>query len=58
MFLSSDGTLYIVWCYSARVNESVVLKIAVTSVIAVVDLTQFFTWFAPAVRDIRMLRVE
>ena len=31
---------------------------AVTCVIAVVDLTQSFSWFAPSVRDIRMLRIE
>lgn len=31
---------------------------AVTCVIAVVDLTQTFPWFAPSVRDIRMLRIE
>ncbi|GHT43567.1 endoribonuclease VapD [Planctomycetales bacterium] len=31
---------------------------AVTCVIAVIDLTQTFPWFAPAVRDIRMLRIE
>ena len=31
---------------------------AVTCVVAVVDLTQAFPWFAPSVRDIRMLRIE
>ena len=31
---------------------------AVSCVIAVVDLTQSFSWFAPSVRDIRMLRIE
>ncbi len=31
---------------------------AVTCVIAVQDLTTCFPWFQPAVRDIRMLRIE
>jgi virulence-associated protein VapD len=31
---------------------------AVTCVIAVQDLTERFAWFAPSVRDIRMLRIE
>jgi virulence-associated protein VapD len=31
---------------------------AVTCVIAVQDLTSAFPWFQPAVRDIRMLRIE
>ena len=31
---------------------------AVTCVVAVVDLTQSFSWFASSVRDIRMLRIE
>jgi virulence-associated protein VapD len=31
---------------------------AVTCVIAVQDLTAAFPWFQPAVRDIRMLRIE
>ena len=31
---------------------------AVSCVVAVVDLTQTFPWFAPSVRDIRMLRIE
>ncbi len=31
---------------------------AVTCVIAVQDLTARFSWFAPSVRDIRMLRIE
>lgn len=30
----------------------------VTCVIAVMDITQKFSWFAPSVRDIRMLRIE
>jgi virulence-associated protein VapD len=31
---------------------------AVTCVLAVQQLTQEFAWFGPAVRDIRMLRIE
>ena len=31
---------------------------AVTCVLAVQQLTSDFAWFAPAVRDIRMLRIE
>lgn len=31
---------------------------AVTCVLAVQDLTAKFAWFAPSVRDIRMLRIE
>ncbi len=31
---------------------------AVTCVLAVMDLTNTFSWFAPSVRDIRMLRIE
>lgn len=31
---------------------------AVTCVMAVVDLAKSFSWFAPSVRDIRMLRIE
>jgi virulence-associated protein VapD len=31
---------------------------AVTCVLAVQDLTARFSWFAPSVRDIRMLRIE
>lgn len=31
---------------------------AVACMLAVFDLTQEYSWFAPAVRDIRMLRIE
>lgn len=31
---------------------------AVVCMLAVFDLTQEYSWFAPAVRDIRMLRIE
>ena len=31
---------------------------AVTCVMAVQELTQRFNWFAPSVKDIRMLRIE
>ena len=31
---------------------------AVTCVLAVQDVAQQFNWFAPAVKDIRMLRIE
>ena len=31
---------------------------AVTCVVAVIDLTNTFPWFAKSVRDIRMLRIE
>ena len=31
---------------------------AVTCVLAVQDIADAFSWFAPAVRDIRMLRIE
>src|ERR1700733_10027589 len=31
---------------------------AVTCVLAAIDLSQKLPWFAPAVRDIRMLRIE
>ena len=31
---------------------------AVTCVLAVMDLAKKYTWFAPSVRDIRMLRIE
>jgi len=31
---------------------------AVTCVLAVQDLTKKFSWFGPAVKDIRMLRIE
>ncbi len=31
---------------------------AVTCVLAVMDVSATFAWFAPSVRDIRMLRIE
>ncbi|SFI91408.1 virulence factor [Planctomicrobium piriforme] len=31
---------------------------AVTCVLAAMDLAQTYSWFAPSVRDIRMLRIE
>lgn len=31
---------------------------AVTCVLAAIDLAKTFAWFAPSVRDIRMLRIE
>lgn len=31
---------------------------AVSCVLAIMDVSQTFTWFAPSVKDIRMLRIE